>query len=196
MDILMHDTPDQYAQKLAKYIKDPSTIRARTIDEYGEAPSIKEIERMQKSLIRGRNPEWHSSMPKESDGEDFRVKHNSEYIQPNTRAPIKLIVDKPITPKEIIQDIAYRFNLNYSDISGSNRYRNVANVRHLVAALLVARGNSRAQVGRWLGGRDHTTIINSLDRFREVRKSNPEIDKVYREYLTAWNISTPDSPRS
>ncbi len=35
-------TPLTYAQRLASYIRDPSTIRARTLDEFGRAPSLGE----------------------------------------------------------------------------------------------------------------------------------------------------------
>lgn len=184
-------TPNGYAKLLAKYIKDPSTIRARTIDEYGKSPSIDDIRRMQQQLAYSSKVEVEDHM----DCPHYFVPVNKEYLEVSKvedEPPAIAPISNPTSPMEIIRDIAAIFNLTYGDITGHRRHKYIVQVRHLVAALLVARGNSRGQVGKWLGGRDHTTIVNSLDRFNGVRESNPQIDRVYREHLTAWNISTPD----
>lgn len=46
------ETPEAYARRLAKYISDPSTIRARTVDHWGRAPSLTQCANMRAKVER------------------------------------------------------------------------------------------------------------------------------------------------
>lgn len=48
--MIEHYTPVSYAKHLASYIKDPSTIRAHVKTEYGRAPSVDVIRKIQAEL--------------------------------------------------------------------------------------------------------------------------------------------------
>ena len=47
-----YSTPTSYASHLAKYISDPSTIRARTLDQFGSAPPVSAIREMRAKLTK------------------------------------------------------------------------------------------------------------------------------------------------
>lgn len=55
-----------------------------------------------------------------------------------------------------------------AELRGRGRSRAVAEVRFAVMAAARHRGMSLPQIGRGLGDRDHTTIINGLRRAREL----------------------------
>lgn len=46
-----YSTPAAYAGRLARYVADPSTIRARTLDQYGRAPSLDECRKLREAII-------------------------------------------------------------------------------------------------------------------------------------------------
>lgn len=48
-------TPLQYASAIARYISDPSTIRARTIDTWGRAPSIDQCRELRTAALSERD---------------------------------------------------------------------------------------------------------------------------------------------
>lgn len=48
------ESPLAYAARLAKYISDPSTIRVRTLDHWGRAPSVTECAGLRKAAMRER----------------------------------------------------------------------------------------------------------------------------------------------
>lgn len=47
-----HFSPISYAAQLASYISDPSTIRARVLDEYGRAPTIEQCRNLRAQKVR------------------------------------------------------------------------------------------------------------------------------------------------
>jgi hypothetical protein len=89
----------------------------------------------------------------------------------------------PVTVTEIIASIAADMDMTAGDITGRSRQREIADARNLVFHVLVKRGSSTVQVGQWVGGRDHSTVISGL-RFFEVR-ATPWMRKVASQWLTA-----------
>jgi hypothetical protein len=69
------------------------------------------------------------------------------------------------TAAEFIDAIASAFNLDASELTGPSRARDLSPARFTAMYVLVKRGASRNAVGKWLGGRDHSTVINGLNRF-------------------------------
>jgi chromosomal replication initiator protein len=70
----------------------------------------------------------------------------------------------------IIEEACKVFDASPSDIVKRTRAQRVVNARHFVAWFLVKNlGMSLSSVGRdVLGGRDHTTIINSIKKFSNL----------------------------
>lgn len=71
----------------------------------------------------------------------------------------------PTVAAEIIAAIAFAFGFGPAEIIGAGRRNNVIPARQTCCVVLSRLGNSYAQIGRWLGGRDHSTIIESCRQF-------------------------------
>jgi hypothetical protein len=62
-----------------------------------------------------------------------------------------------------LNEVASRHRVAPEDILGPSRRRAFAWPRHELMAELYATGNySLPQIGRWLGGRDHTTVLHGV----------------------------------
>ena len=174
--------PIAYASHLARYIRSPDTIFARTKTEFGSAPSLRDIDRMiarhRPKPVLVQEPddtrmavEWR---PKPMPGfETFNppaVVRQEAKASPDQRpvfaAPVGGIETAPVTPIEIITSIAKAFHLTAEDITGRRRMANIVHVRNLCAYVLHDRGNKYTDVGRKLGGRDHSTIIYAIEQFK------------------------------
>ena len=81
----------------------------------------------------------------------------------------------PVSAPEIIACIAWAFGVQPTDVVGDRRKRDFVTARNTCAWVLIQRGNSSCQVGRWLN-RDHSTILhairmyeaNATDAMREI----------------------------
>lgn len=82
---------------------------------------------------------------------------------PIARAPCP--ITDPQTWRQVIAAVAWDFDVEPDDMVGKCRKRALVDARHTAMFILVQRGRSRCQVGSWFGGRDHSTVINALDRF-------------------------------
>ena len=74
--------------------------------------------------------------------------------------------NKPaIEPQEIIQAVSLYYGLDPSALSGNRRDKKTAKARHLSMYLLREEANlSVTEIGRLLGGRDHSTVINACGK--------------------------------
>ena len=82
---------------------------------------------------------------------------------------------KVVTPRQhtmdILEEVAEKHGIKSADILGPSRLVVVSTARHEAAyRIVVEMGMSLPMVGRFLGGRDHTTILNSVRRYV---KQNP-----------------------
>jgi chromosomal replication initiator protein len=76
----------------------------------------------------------------------------------------------------IMRSVAERFSLSVRDITGKRRHRHVARARHI--CMYLARkmtAHSLEEIGRYIGGRDHTTIMHGFQRIREAIQEDPEV---------------------
>jgi chromosomal replication initiator protein len=73
------------------------------------------------------------------------------------------LLSRPLRPRQILNTVASYFNLKQSDLTGPTRLQNIAEARQILMYLL--RHELRIQleeIGRLLGGRDHTTIMHGV----------------------------------
>jgi hypothetical protein len=176
----LHKTagPRDYARNIARYISCPSTVRARTLNEYGSAPSLDEIRQM-RAEHEGRRDAFRRASDKL---EPFKVRRRASIIpEPKPRQPIDFEIDCVALPNEIISAIARHFGFTAADLIGKRRHDDVVQARNTAAYVLWTRGNSYARVGRRLGGRDHSTIIHSCRNFE--RHATPEMRDVAARFI-------------
>jgi len=90
-------------------------------------------------------------------------------------APGSLSVD------QIIEDVAQFYNLETKDLLGRRRSKDIVTARQM--AMYLAREETNAslpQIGRALGGRDHTTVLHG---YGKIRAQVEEDDRLRREML-------------
>ena len=81
--------------------------------------------------------------------------------------------------REIAREVARRHGVPTSEIFGDRRFRPIVHARQEVAWRLArlrhpdgSRRFSLPQIGQWLGGKDHTTILHAI-RAHEKRMERP-----------------------
>ncbi|MCC6620875.1 MAG: chromosomal replication initiator protein DnaA [Deltaproteobacteria bacterium] len=81
-----------------------------------------------------------------------------------------------IAPDAVLRAVCVEYKVSAGDIKGPRRHRNIT-VPRQIAMYLVREltDESLPQIGAFFGGRDHSTVINSLKRVEAMRDANPEI---------------------
>lgn len=101
------------------------------------------------------------------------VKNGSEYVP---------------TPDAIIDFIAKYFALDPDTLRGQSRGREIVNARQ-IAMYLIRRmiGLSTKDIGRAFGGRDHTTVLHSLDKVEKQMRTDPAFAETVKDITTNIN---------
>ena len=89
-------------------------------------------------------------------------------------------------PSAILEEVANIMSVPVDALTSKRRERQVAYARHLAMFLLrdVAH-QSYAQIGRLLGGRDHTTVIHGFRRIEALVDSDPDVRRDLMEIRAA-----------
>lgn len=81
-----------------------------------------------------------------------------------------------IAPETILKTVASELKVTLAEIKGPRRHRNITVPRQIAMYLVRELTDiSLPQIGNLFGGRDHSTVINSLKRVEALRDANPEI---------------------
>lgn len=109
--------------------------------------------------------------------------HNKELSLSLAEDALKDIIypDKPkeITPELIISVVADQFNVSPENISSKKRNAEVVKPRQVVMYLCCEYTEaSLTQVGKVLGNRDHSTVINGRDKIKKELESNTELENI------------------
>ncbi|MFC1727199.1 chromosomal replication initiator protein DnaA [Patescibacteria group bacterium] len=80
-----------------------------------------------------------------------------------------IIPNKLIKPKEMIRTVALHYNLKISQLTGARRNKPIVVPRQILMYLLRTELElPLMEIGRYLGGRDHTTIMHGVDKVTQV----------------------------
>jgi chromosomal replication initiator protein len=89
---------------------------------------------------------------------------------------------RPITPQVVLEVSARLFNLTVDDIIGKARTRDLVDARHIamyVSRQLTNPPLSYPQIAKAFGGRDHTTVMNAVQRIeRDMKERRKTFDRV------------------
>lgn len=78
------------------------------------------------------------------------------------------------SPEAILDAVAQYFGIDRQDLLGSSRKKQIAVPRQVAMYLLCTETDlSLAQIGAFMGNRDHTTILHGRDRVREWVETDP-----------------------
>jgi len=186
-------SPHVYARRLTRYISDASTVRARTVDHFGRAPGIEVIRKMRADwldllktraqeqaehglVLAGPVPQLQLVRPVDIEPEPKP--------EPPALPPVAARGFMLHTGRDVIDACADACDISHGELIGSMRNVEFTRGRNLAAAVLRARGNSLPNVGRLLGGRDHSTVMNAIDRFFSREMKDPR-------FVAAWETLAP-----
>ncbi|HEX9831980.1 MAG TPA: helix-turn-helix domain-containing protein, partial [Mycobacterium sp.] len=91
---------------------------------------------------------------------------------------------RPITLHDILALVSTRYDVKPSEIYGRKRSRSIALPRQI--CMFVAReitSLSLEEVGTFLGGRDHTTVLHACRTIAEQRKVSADLDNALDEIV-------------
>ena len=86
---------------------------------------------------------------------------------------------------DFLAEVGRMFDVTVDDLRGPCRKQALCRARFAAYAALRERGASFAQIGRWLGDRDHTTVMHGADR-AEYLMSRDELYRDMVEYLADY----------
>ena len=93
------------------------------------------------------------------------------------------------TPENVIQATCEVLKIPHNQLVGKTRKREVVEARHIISFILVKKaGMTLEKVGmNYLGGRDHSTVINSLRQFNALFDTEEQFQNKFYSVLN--NIS-------
>lgn len=87
--------------------------------------------------------------------------------------------EKYINPGAIINNVAKLYNLSINDITGESRKKEIVFARHIIMYILKQEFNmSYKEIGSLLGNRDHTTVMNGVEKTKELILKDKELKNV------------------
>jgi chromosomal replication initiator protein len=95
--------------------------------------------------------------------------------------------DKPVTIEMIQKFVADHYSLKISDLKAKNNSKSVAVPRqiamYLTKTLTTA---SLPEIGKDFGGKHHSTVIHSVRKIDELRRQDPDFDRLINSFVQAF----------
>lgn len=86
-----------------------------------------------------------------------------------------------ISPEDLIVSVSKYYSINKKQLLGESRARPVARPRQILMYLLRTQLNIPLQeVGRLMGGRDHTTVMHAVEKITQLASSSVDIQEDIR----------------
>jgi chromosomal replication initiator protein len=114
------------------------------------------------------------------------VAHSSligaEITLPYTQQVLKNFIDsqaRKVTIESIQKAVAEQFGLRLVEIKAKNNSRSIVYPRQI--AMYLAKHLTEAslpEIGRQFGGKHHTTVLHSVDKIEELRKSDKDLNRL------------------
>ncbi len=87
-------------------------------------------------------------------------------------------ITRRLTPGNITSIVAESFDISPSQLKGKQRKRNILVPRQVAMSLMRELTTmSLMDIGSFFSGRDHSTVLNSIERIKELKKNDPELDR-------------------
>jgi len=109
------------------------------------------------------------------------------YFQSPSSSSIQLLSSSSLTPRHLISVCAKHFNLKTGELCGPSRKKELVTARHLTAYLLLTEIKlPLEEVGRLLGGRDHTSVMHARDKVQSDLSTNPQIRQLINQIKASF----------
>lgn len=81
-----------------------------------------------------------------------------------------------ITPDDILRLVSDQFKVTLADLKSSSRAKPIVVPRQIAMYLIKKHlGKSFVEIGRFFGGRDHTTVMNAIDKVTYLQQNDLDI---------------------
>ena len=90
-----------------------------------------------------------------------------------------------LLPRDLIRSVAADAGYTFELAVGPAKEGRIIAIRATACVLLRERGMSFPAIGRALGGRDHTTVINAVSRFPYYCERYPGTREIYERHRVA-----------
>jgi len=95
--------------------------------------------------------------------------------------------EKSVTIEMIQKTIADHFKMRVQDLKSKNNSKSVAMPRQICMYLCKElTGASLPQIGREFGDKHHTTVLHSVNKIRELRQQNWELDRQIQVFMDSF----------
>lgn len=91
-------------------------------------------------------------------------------------------ITRRLTPGNIASIVAESFDVSPSQLKGKQRKRNILVPRQVAMSLIRELTSlSLKDIGSFFSGRDHSTVLNSIDRIEELKQKEPDLERKIEE---------------
>ena len=86
------------------------------------------------------------------------------------------------SPDVIIEEVCKFYNIENDALRGQGRTKDTALARQIAMYQIRRMTNlSLKDIGKEFEGRDHTTVMHSIDRVEKLMKTNPEVAEIIKD---------------
>ncbi len=95
--------------------------------------------------------------------------------------------EKPISIEMIQKFVADHYSLKISELKAKNNSKSVAQPRQIAMYLTKSlTAASLPEIGKEFGGKHHSTVIHSIRKIDDMRKQDPEFDRLIHSFVQAF----------
>ena len=161
---------------------DPSLGKLLLRGEAGCPAPIKTVPHLRRALIR-------IQTPAELSGSEITRELVREYIKGE-------YINQLPTCRDITSIAGKRLNVRMGDLKGKSRRQYIARARGI--AMLLCRtftAESYSAIGKYFGGRDHSTVMNACQKTQERLHTDSFISTTFRQLSAVIEERFPNTPR-
>ncbi|RJX32975.1 MAG: chromosomal replication initiator protein DnaA [Desulfarculus sp.] len=92
-----------------------------------------------------------------------------------------LVSERQVSVEEVITAVAVHYGLKVADLKGDRKTRDISHPRQV--AMYLARRLTRSsfpEIGRAMGGKDHSTVVKGVKRVQQAAEEDPELAETLR----------------
>jgi chromosomal replication initiator protein len=95
--------------------------------------------------------------------------------------------DKAVTIDQIQKFVSEFYQLKFGDLKSRNNAKSVAMPRQIAMYLCKALTNaSLPEIGKSFGGKHHSTVIHSIRKIEDLRKTNPDFNTQINGFIESF----------
>lgn len=99
-------------------------------------------------------------------------------------AVIKENTNSTITPEAVIDEVSRYYDISVDKIKGDKRTSDIVLPRQIAMYIIREKTNlSLPEIGKEMGGKNHTTVLHSIKKIEESMKQDPQIAKIVAELI-------------